>query len=338
MGDNTGNLAFWYSINRLFDVERIPRNYFEVGFSLKEYDCIITTDLIWVRQHDKYEYLEKLLDDVTCPIIPISVGLQSDSFDMSFKISEEAIAVLNRIQERCVIGVRGEYTARILWNSGIRNIAGIGCPSMYMWNNPELKISGNVETPNNALFNYKTFYGFLSQREKHFLEYAASKNGMFVEQTELKLTKEIAADDAYYEYINNWLEKNTHMYFSIPEWLRETCLYDFSMGGRFHGNVIALWNNIKSLFVINDSRTREMTAHFHLPAIERECFDKEKDLKYYYDLADYSDFNALYKVRYQEFMDFINSNGLEISKKAKPLSFAGTNEEKLCYCKNLLMK
>ncbi len=108
------------------------------------------------------------------------------------------------------------------------------------------------------------------------------------------------------------------------------------MGGRFHGNVISLWNNIKSLFIVTDSRTRELTSHFMLPTIMMEDFDKEKDVKYYFDLADYTNFNREYANRFREFTEFLKMNGIFIPDKVSVLKFANTNEEKPMYEKTIL--
>lgn len=52
--------------------------------------------------------------------------------------------------------------------------------------------------------------------------------------------------------------------------------YDFSMGMRFHGNIIAMQNGLRALFVVSDSRTRELTEYFGLPVLEAKEFDEQK--------------------------------------------------------------
>lgn len=336
IGNNTGNNVFWTSLRRLLKIEKIPYDYEEKGIALEKYDAIITTDLIWIRQGDVFEFLEKLIEQTSKPIIPISVGLQAKEFDLNYKIADRTVALLKKIEERAVLGVRGEYTAKILEKHGIHNMAVIGCPSMYYWNNPLLKIESNIVYPNNFLCNFKTFYGLLSRKEKHFLSYAANYQAPFVEQTRLCFKEEMANDLQYFNYVNTWLQENTHIYFDLKHWMKDTCLYDFSIGGRFHGNVVSLWNNIKSLFVITDSRTRELTSHFMLPSIDMEDFDKDKDIRYYYELADYSEFNQLYAKRYEEFVDFLAKNGISPDNTTNALQFAKNNAEKLEYEKRLL--
>lgn len=330
-GNNTGNNVFWYSLKRLLGIERIPYDYEKRNIDLNSFDAIITTDLIWIRMGDNFPFLEDLLEKTSIPIIPISVGLQANNYDMDFTLTSRTLSLLKRIEERAVIGVRGEFTAFILNKYGIKRFKIIGCPSMYYWNNPDLQITDNVTYPNNFLSNFKTFYGKLSQKEKHFLSYSATCNSIFVEQTALGFKPEHAADDKYYNYVNTWLDRNTRLFFSVDEWLKQTCLYDFSMGGRFHGNVLSLWNNIKALFMVTDSRTRELTSFFRLPVMEMNSFDRTRDLKFYYDYADYSEFNSIYRQRYMEFTGFLSENDISISESAEKISFAKRNEDKLNY-------
>lgn len=328
-GNNTGNLVFWYALKRLLQLEKIPYDYEKRGISLDDYDAVITTDLIWIRQGDHFDFVEQIMDQTSKPVIPISIGLQADWYDTEFRISDRTLRLLKRMEERAVLGVRGEFTASVLEKSGIHRWVVIGCPSMYYWNNNRLRIQNNVFYPNNFLSNFKTFYGRLSQKEKHYLAYSASHHAPFMEQTALELKREQANDEVYFQYIEQWLKMKKKLCFSVEEWMRATCLYDFSMGARFHGNVISLWNNVKALFLVTDARTRELTNHFKLPSLEMERFDKEKTLQYYFELADYEPFNQCYGDRFHEFVEFLKENQIRIPQEVPVLEFAPDNGTKL---------
>ena len=321
---NTGNMVFWKSLDRLFKPEIV--SYSEIE-KLKNFDNVIITDLIWIRENADFEYLEKIFDQVNIPFIPISVGLQSATFNPDFKLSESTVRLLKKIEQRAVLGVRGYYTASILEKYGITNFSVIGCPSMYYWNNPNLKINEKKQ-PKNVSSNFKTFYQPLSRLEKHFLSYCADHKMQFIEQTKHKLKPEITNDQAYFNYVNNWLTSKSEMFYDYESWSEGLKGIDFSFGGRFHGNVIALHNNIKSLFLTSDSRTEEMTDFFKLPTIHMSKFDRDKSIKYYFDKADYSQFNAQYPLVFANFMEFVKKNGLEIDEGATPLEFNPVKENK----------
>ena len=195
LGMNTGNLVFWESLIRLFNPEIIPYSFEKRNISLNDYDKIIITDLIWINENSKYDYLERYLDKYSVDFVPISVGLQSKNFKSDFRLSEDIVRLLKKIEERANIAVRGYYTADILNKYGIKNLTVIGCPSMYYWNNPYLQIYDKKNQIRYLSSNFRTFYGALAKEEKHFLTYCANENAQFIEQTMHPFTLESALND-----------------------------------------------------------------------------------------------------------------------------------------------
>ena len=242
--------------------------------------------------------------------MPISVGLQAKNFDSDFKLNHSVKNVLAAIQERAVMGVRGEYTAEVLNKHGIRNIEIIGCPSLYYEDNPNFKISKKTDTIRRVSVNFRTFYGLLSKEEKHFLTYCANRRYDFIEQTEYEFEPENAADIRYYHYVSKWINSKKKIFFDANEWKKFLMNFQFSMGLRFHGNVVALWNQIPSLFFVIDSRTEELARYFDLPFIKMQNFDDEKPIEYYYELADYETFNKTYRTKYLKYQEFLRKNNL----------------------------
>ena len=216
------------------------------------------------------------------------------------------------MQERATLGVRGEYTASILKKYGIYNTNIVGCPSLYWFNDERFQVQKSSTIKNNekVLCNFRTFYGTLSKIEKHFLSYCANRNYTFVEQTSLPFSFDLVHDQAYYNYVSKWLNNHTVIYFDTESWRKGIEGFKFSFGGRFHGNIIALWSQIPALFMTVDSRTKEMTDFFHLPSINMSDFDEQKPIQYYYDLADYTEFNKSYGEKFRNFKTFITENGV----------------------------
>lgn len=318
LGNNSGNLVFWNSIIRLFDPTIVSYREKE---KLSNFKRVIITDLIWIREDAEYLYLEKIVDD--CPdtiFIPMSVGLQASTFNPNFKLSDSLVRLLKKLEKKAILGVRGDYTASILSKYGITNYSVIGCPSMYYWNNPNLIISEDKK-PVKCSSNFGTFYRRLSVPEKHFLTYCANKKMQFVEQTKNNFKLEHAADKNYFSYVNGWLEESSIIKYDYESWSESLKGIDFSMGGRFHGNVIALQNGIKSLFLTIDSRTKELTDYFRLPSMPMSAFSSNKSIDYYFKKANYKEFNKHYYLIFKNFEKFVSDNGLVFSPKATPLSF-----------------
>ena len=106
------------------------------------------------------------------------------------------------------------------------------------------------------------------------------------------------------------LKRQMHDIFHNDDCLPSARQYDFTLGSRFHGNVIAITSGIPALTMVVDSRMDEMTRLFRLPTLPMEDFRLEKPLEYYYDLADYTDFNKADPERMRVFRDFLQRNGL----------------------------
>ena len=311
VGMNTGNQVFSSSLEKILNLEVSPWNKIQKDHSqLNDIKAVVTTDLIWINQNSNFDYLYERLSKVQAPFVPISIGLQAGKLDPDFRLNSSCLKVLSAMQERAILGVRGEYTASILEKHGITNISIIGCPSLYWTKNPDFQFEKKEFIGKKVLCNFRTFYGNLTKSEKHYLTYCANRNYTFVEQTSLPFLISSVNDSRFYNYINNWLIKNTKLYFDTDSWRTGIRGHDFSFGGRFHGNVICLWENIPALFLTLDSRTQELTDFFHLPSIRMEEFDREKPIDYYYELADYSEFNRHYKEKYLNFREFLRKNNL----------------------------
>lgn len=316
VGLNSGNQVFMAALFRNLSLEKMSYEEYCQMPEIFTNIPIVVTDLIWINENSNFDYLYnrvKKFKDIT--FVPMSVGLQAKSFDSDFKLNNSVKKVLSSIQERAVIGVRGEYTAEVLNKHGIRNIEIIGCPSLYYEDTPNFKINRTTNSIQRVSVNFRTFYGLLSKEEKHFLTYCANKGYDFIEQTEYEFSQENAEDIAYFNYVSKWINSKKKIFFDINEWKHFLADFQFSMGLRFHGNVVALWNRIPSLFFVIDSRTEELVRYFDLPFIKLQDFDDGKPIEYYYELADYEMFNKTYRKKYLKYQEFLRKNNIVKLKK-----------------------
>lgn len=312
---NTGNIVFEKALQSILNLTTTSFNN-----ALREElrpSHIITTDLIWIRPESNFDYLLRQMNKFRDSVfVPISVGLQAPKMGSDFRLNDSVLNVLKAIEERAVIGCRGVYTAEILNKNGIKNVEVIGCPSVYYRG----KEGYHIKTPDittegaHVVSNFRSFWGKLSKIEKHFLSYCATGNFDFVEQAALRFElRSTDNDKKYFDYVNRWMSKKSRTFFDIDSWNSFVSLHNFSWGARFHGNVLALWNDIPALFMPVDSRTAELVDFFRLPSVPMENFDREKPLRYYIEKADYTDFNKLYPKNYRKFVGFLKKNGLEVS-------------------------
>ena len=313
VGRNTGNLLFWHSLKTLPDLD--VKSWWYINkpdkLNLNEYKAFITTDLIWIQEMADFSRLNKVLDILgDLPLVPISIGVQANNFNPDFKLHPETVKVIKRISERCIMGVRGYYTAYILAKYGIKNFEVIGCPSMYLPGVDFKKIGKNKILPQKIVANFATFYGIQSKTRIDFLKYCATQNFGFVEQCPFRISEKNILDVTELSQIKTWIESQGNCFFDTKQWQEYMCDFDFSMGMRFHGNVMALWSGIPALFISYDSRTKELCDFYSLPNINIEEFDYSKPIERYYELANYEIFLEHYNECKNNYVNFLQKNNL----------------------------
>lgn len=305
VGENTGNLIFMRAIEKLFspkfiapEWEGAPRAD-EVG----DCDAFITTELIWMREGDTFDSVARTLKAIgDRPLIPISVGLQTDERRWDFKPSREALRLLSEMSERCVIGTRGYYTAEILSKNGIKRVRPIGCPSIFY---------KRVYRPKKPSRDYRGVCGFstlwrpLNEKEIRLMRYLRSNDMTLVEQTGLYDLEPHAEFD-------HWLTARRRIFFSTAEWDRFLDGFDFYIGMRFHGGVAAMQRGLPALFITSDSRTEELCEFFSLPALPLSKFDDSRAPAHYAAAGHPADFLREYPSLKENFREFAKENGLKV--------------------------
>ncbi|MGN0794266.1 MAG: polysaccharide pyruvyl transferase family protein [Aristaeellaceae bacterium] len=315
VGNNTGNLVFIRALKSIFRPRVFPLWDIDSGAFRDDPEVThyITTELIWLTENTTYPHVWKMLDAIgDKPLVPISVGVHSRTDSTRINLNPDTVRLLRTISERAVLGVRGEYSAAVLERLGILNLQIIGCPSLYHGMDDGFRVEKKpFREGMKATVNFRTFYGCLRDAECEFLTWAANRHLPFVEQTQQELTLEICQNNRpQFAYLSSWLQEHRRVFFEIEPWVKWLGQFDFSMGSRFHGNVLAITGGIPALTMVIDGRMQEMTQFFHLPTMRAEDFSMERPLAYYYELADFTEFNRVYPQRLAGFRDFLRSNGL----------------------------
>jgi hypothetical protein len=306
IGKNSGNLLFKNALRKIIQADHLYQS------KIDNYDCFVTTELIWIKENFKPpELLKKIL---ALPggkkIVPISVGLQAPKFKADFVMSEDTVTFLRDVAERATLAVRGNYTAEILQKKGITNLEVVGCPSVYqlpLYSEDLANLQKAAQTKY-VVANYKSLYGTMRQVDIDILEYFSKTCSGFVDQTEGVLGNTNVSDAEVLE----WFRMHSNLFFDMDQWARYVKRYDFSIGARFHGNVLPLLFGIKSLFITCDSRTQEMVDFFEFPFVSIEKFDKNTPIEAYAQMADYGRFTASYQAKLNKFTDFLKKNGLKL--------------------------
>ncbi len=316
VGNNTGNLVFIRALKdilnpKIFPLWDIDTDVFRDDPEVTHY---ITTELIWLTEHTRYPHVWKMLDAIgDKPLVPISVGVHSRTGALKLDFNPDTVKLLRTIAERATLGVRGEYTASVLERLGVINLEIIGCPSMYHGLNADFRIDKPpFREDMRTACNFRTFYGSLEPAECEFLTFAADRKLPFVEQTQQQLTLlNCQNNEPQFRYFDAWLKENRHVFFEVDPWVKWIRQFDFSLGSRFHGNVLAIMNGVPALTMTVDGRMRELTQLFKLPTMEMSAFSMDRSMAYYYDLADFTEFNRVYPQRLRAFLNFLHKNGIQ---------------------------
>ena len=156
-GSNSGNLAFTAAIRRHLVGWGDPAN---LGWNATPEQIRTGGDICVIPganklgRHTNLGGIAGLLERVEIPIVAISLGAQSDIDYGIPEIPEGTLRWVKAIADRAPssyenIGVRGEFTRRVLHEYGFDRVRVLGCPSLFL--NPSAGlgrlIEGNVTDP-----------------------------------------------------------------------------------------------------------------------------------------------------------------------------------------------
>lgn len=319
VGGNTGNHAYLYSLKETFGAEYI--DYSELDYDLKNdsTDIYIVGNMSWLLENKEVpEYISQAFYKIRengKKFIPISLGLQTYYDNYDFKFHKNTLKLLNDISEQCILGCRGEFTAKVLMKNGIKNVMAIGCPSFYKIKNSEFKIEVHKKIVKNMATGITPYENkkVSLKKIKDFIDYAQNNNIDFIEQSDYTWVRRM--NEKYPKNsskLNKYIDENGYIFYSYKKWNEYAKTLDFSFGGRFHGNVIPLFKGVPSLFITIDARTKEMCDFFKLPYIDILEFDMKKSPQEYYDSLDYTEFNNRYPEVNRIYQEFCELNGLKI--------------------------
>lgn len=342
-GHNTGNLLIGCGLRR-----QIAYSSYKYGTDQnmetvnQDFDLIAIAAANFIFKGFDFGWLANFLERTDLPVLIVGLGAQLPSIGSSeIDIPEGSKRFLKVVSERAVkIGVRGEFTADVLSKLGIKNVTITGCPSLY-WSlnsqvtpikrkkfHPDLCVSVNgsrnvighsfsraaalkIEAELLKL-SQQNRYDYVLQNE--FPEFDilfsdgklgdSQKNELLAisERFSLKLNPE-----QYVDYIRNYCKA----FFSMETWAEYIISKDFSIGTRFHGNMIALLNGVPAVILAHDSRTIEMSRFMKIPhyLIDHRDLDILK-LESIYQEADFDAFALNYSALFKNYLNFMSENNV----------------------------
>jgi hypothetical protein len=265
------------------------------------------------------------------------------------------LAFLRLLSERSgSIGVRGSFTASVLWDLGIRNLSVVGCPS-FLALGPEararlargqpsldkvgLNFSNNVRRHStaaagmrageNALFQRmlteNAFYILQNEAPEMALLDAMAKPDPAAAAAAVQRIAELFEISGSRDDVRAFLERRIRVFFSAEDWIGCMATMTASVGTRFHGNVAALLAGTPALFLEHDMRTRELCEVLRVPSLALDRAVPAEEILERLLAADYAPFLRQFPRLQMEWRLFLARNGLEAVAAEAPPEPANVN-------------
>jgi hypothetical protein len=339
MGGNTGNFLYLSSMHKTLstpDTEIVVDGYWSevhdatdayVDVINNEFDHFVLPLANSFRNHFrlKVERLADLVSRVKIPVTIAGVGSQ-EALDVeaqkdSPKIDKATKRLVAAVLDRSAsIGVRGYRTAEYLKRLGFgdAHIDVIGCPSMYQ-RGRDLKVHKKVpHLDSQSRFSINATEGRamsgmingLAERYPNMVYTAQDRNTLALllwgQPHQLAFEPGIPSsiDDRLYR------EDRIRYFLSSRSWIDYMAGQEFSFGSRIHGNLSAVLGGTPAMVLAHDSRTLELADFFDIPHRELRSVPDDIDVDELYAEADFTAFNANQPKRFDNFVAFLERNGL----------------------------
>ena len=294
-GLNSGNLVYAHAISshiggepQVIDIGASPQHMNRAG------RIGVVQGANQLGTHFSADQWADRFDQLTVKLVIIGLGAQSDIAGATPAVPESALNWVRRIVERAPgtgpnLGVRGQFTMKVLHRHGLDEYAEvIGCPSLFISPEPCLgrAIAANLKEPRRiAVVAGHEEWHHLARIEASLGRLVSQTGGSYIGQHGLKMMKltrgeagDLAEKDL--EALGNyvcpdmnlgefirWSRIHGKMFFDMSDWMDYYKGFDFVIGTRIHGTMLALQAGIPALCIAHDSRTLELCETMKMPHV-----------------------------------------------------------------------
>lgn len=338
---NTGDFTVYDSSLKLLSFKEVrPAKLQATDKDLEiynaEYDYCFLRGSNFINETIDWDDLPNLIRRLKMPVIPFAVGAQAEK-RRKLNLSDKMKDVWRLFADRCTtMGVRGEYTAEVLNDIGIKNVDIIGCPSVFRCNNPDLQVRAKkLDELRKVAFNMRrevspTYAAdikrylavqrdFIKRLNKRY-ELTVTAHGEPPEKAFFFKDEELIAKYMPELIHQGWFESDkdelvkiyrNQMFFSgtVAEHDVFARTMDLVLGFRVHGNLPALANGVPAMFVDYDQRSQELARTFSVPCLTMDQL-ASNDLDALYEPNLWDEFNARFRDNYRRMADFLDRNGM----------------------------
>lgn len=339
--DNIGNIVFLDAINRsLPGIHNVSSRDFIKFQGRFDPDYVVVLALAnflsdtWTAPKGFLEALSRHR------IVLFSVGVQGQlGKEADIALSEDAKSILELARTSgTLIGVRGEISHRYLAELGIESLA-IGCPSVHQ---APAEITCATPLAEAKICTSNTMRGFHREIAKKVNLFALEYCSGYMLQTEsaimadcMDLPEEVVAfiakqsgnphhadllrnklfDYGYYNEVPEqwsvlraWFKQYAQFNYTVEAWRAYASQFDYCIGTRFHGNVMALQAGVPSLIIPVDARVADMAQFHRLPTISIEDFSGIDDISELASHLDFTDYQQHHSINQELYSEFLKAN------------------------------
>lgn len=286
------------------------------------YDLIIfsTANLICKEYKSSIKRIAREFKNCKIPIYVISIGAQAEGYEdiknVCSDVGDEIKELIDAIyMTKGEFALRGWFTKEIFDKIAFNTAVVTGCPSLYQ-NGRDLFIHNcdvNMNDINLALNgDWKYIYMYMTEKLSSYyvdqdIWYKEIFCSSFWQRDEKQVIKDIVRRYGI-KQTNLFLNDRIKQFYDVAEWKAffDDKKIDFSFGSRIHGNIMSILSGVPALVIAKDTRTKEMAEFFEIPFISIE--EINKPLSYLLNKADYSMFNKNFKIKYDNYREFLVSH------------------------------
>ena len=320
LGDNFGNMVFVNAIKE--QISFVKEDWIRQDIEIRSHDVYVLPCSNFLHFSNRWiEPLTDVIEKHPIKIVLVGLGAQADlnenNDSVLRKLSKKQKRFFQIIAERSTsIGVRGEFTAECLGKLGIKNCKIIGCPSAYKF------LKGEFPYMKSPSFK-KTLVTITPGRGRissNIMQIAMRNNSDWIMQSKEEVINSNAIKDKLYfprinrSELSKYRNTRSIMFWNFDEWNRyiQNGNYTFAYGTRFHGNMMALRNEVPTLWFVHDMRTWELVNALKVPAMIKDKKDREIKEEELIDKCDYSEFYKCYRHNVQSYIEFLEENEIAI--------------------------
>jgi hypothetical protein len=298
-------------------------------------------------KHTDLGRLAEQIDEIDLPVLGLGLGAQAASASHDIELTAGTAKWLETIIRRAPsdspnLGVRGAYTASQLEKLGFPNCGLVtGCPSNFI--NPSRQISLQIENGFNrrprqiAVCAGIPFIPDLARIEEELADIVSLTGGAYIVQHDISMVQ-IARNqfdamnpqalDNCHQYImpnrsvdefKTWCRQHAYAFLDVPAWIDFLRRFDFVVGTRVHGAMLAIQAGVPAACIAHDSRTAELCETMGIPSIH---YKEINGALTQHNIMDYFTFDAekyeaLRRQLHDNFMLIFSAADLEVSDEFK---------------------